>query len=713
MFRSLFLFLGAIPFFRDTKRCIRFSSLLAALVSFGSLSVQAQGISKTHPTAKTTNSAAKSSVQNLPENTAKSAASSAPNPSENSEEDRPARQPSIPYKAAPTVDVEQVLELAKKKNLAGQLQWKKLLHYEQQLFWTYSQIDSMNFFISPDGDDDLEAELVADIKSFWETKDLKEEESTQCIFPARYRFLKKQLSPEITQFPDRPCPRFEKYLSALRGNSVSLVFSSFYLNNPSSAFGHTFLRVNKNPATDGKRYELLDYGINYAAEADTGNALFYAFKGLFGFFPGKFTSVPYYMKVREYNNAESRDLWEYEIKSNPETVEMLISHMWELGPTYIDYWYLTENCSYHMLTVLEAADPTIDVVKDLKKWVIPSDTVKDVWNKEGLVKSFHFRPAVRTEFFHRIQTLNKEEQQLLKKFVDQRETPPELKNYSTEKQRDILDAAIDYMDFKFPHETQKEQTPEANFKNLLLRERSAIPLVTAPLKIEVPERERPHAGHGSRRWSAGYRGSEKGDDSALFGIRYALHSRTDLVTGYPEYAAITFGDFQFKHSRLRERVELEDFTLFEVISYSPLTTFNNAYSWRIKVGAEHMTDQNCLGCHGGVISGGAGYTLSLADDPNITWFLGFRGGVWYTPYGTGNRFLPGVGPSTQIRVRWSDQLISTLEGWYRRDFNSEFQEHQEFSFTTQYSFNKAWAFQVQGSDLKYDRNVQGQLLYFY
>ena len=39
-----------------------------------------------------------------------------------------------------------------------------------------------------------------------------------------------------------------------------------------------------------------------------------------------------------------------------ETVDMLIAHYGRLV-LLIDYWYLTENCSYHMFTLLEAANP--------------------------------------------------------------------------------------------------------------------------------------------------------------------------------------------------------------------------------------------------------------------------------------------------------------------------------------------------------------------
>ena len=315
---------------------------------------------------------------------------------------------------------EQVFAQATQLNIQESRAWKKLLHYEPGTFGSvYSQVDSTNFFLSKNGHKNLTDELKATIEAFLSV-DLKAEESTrpQCRFPARALFLKKSL-PQV-KWSVVSCESYEKYHGALKGVSASLVFSSYYLNNPSSAFGHTFLRINKAPAANGRRYELLDYGVNYAANVDTNNVLIYGVKGMFGMFPGTFTNVPYYYKVREYNNAESRDLWEYELDITPEEVDMLIAHLWELGPTYIEYWYLTENCSYHMFTILEAAAPRLDLTSKLKKWVIPSDTVRVIWNEPGVVKSVFYRPSIRAEFFERVQGLSENEVRLLKEIVFER-----------------------------------------------------------------------------------------------------------------------------------------------------------------------------------------------------------------------------------------------------------------------------------------------------
>src|SRR5690606_7938888 len=120
----------------------------------------------------------------------------------------------------------------------------------------------------------------------------------------------------------------------------SIVFSSYYLGNPNSAFGHTLLRLSRYQ--DTSETEMLDYGINFAAEAREVNPFLYAVKGLFGGFEGRFAAIPYYYKIREYANYEFRDLWSYELDLTFAEVLEAVDHIWELGHTYFDYYYFHE-----------------------------------------------------------------------------------------------------------------------------------------------------------------------------------------------------------------------------------------------------------------------------------------------------------------------------------------------------------------------------------
>lgn len=152
------------------------------------------------------------------------------------------------------------------------------------------------------------------------------------------------------------------------------------MNNPSSSFGHTFLRIGKELDTvdnGNKNLELLDTGINYGAVTGNAGPFLYFFGGLTGYFSGSFTAIPYYYKVREYNDYETRDLWTYQLNLNPNELEQMVNHIWELGP--YDIWLLLpfKNCSYHVITILEAVKPELNLLDNPSSTnIIPVETLR-------------------------------------------------------------------------------------------------------------------------------------------------------------------------------------------------------------------------------------------------------------------------------------------------------------------------------------------------
>src|SRR5262249_47537065 len=153
--------------------------------------------------------------------------------------------------------------------------------------------------------------------------------------------------------PEQDCPRFDEWRETIGAKGATLLFSSAYLNSPASMYGHTFLRLDRQREAYGSAPSLLDYTINFGADPWTTNGILYAILGLTGGFDGKFSTMPYYMKVQEYNNLEHRDIWEYHLNLDERQVARLLMHAWELGSTTFDYFFLTENCSYQLLTLIE------------------------------------------------------------------------------------------------------------------------------------------------------------------------------------------------------------------------------------------------------------------------------------------------------------------------------------------------------------------------
>ncbi|HEY5284984.1 MAG TPA: DUF4105 domain-containing protein, partial [Polyangia bacterium] len=165
----------------------------------------------------------------------------------------------------------------------------------------------------------------------------------QCRFPARWSWLKQELAIDVQRLPERPCPMFARWRQAIAPEKVTLVYSSAYINSPASMYGHTFLRLSRRTGAGNK---LIDYIVNFAADVTTNNGFLYAIEGLMGGFQGRFFVMPFYVKIQEYSNIESRDLWEYELALTGAEAERLVAHTWETRSTHFNYYFVTENCSY-------------------------------------------------------------------------------------------------------------------------------------------------------------------------------------------------------------------------------------------------------------------------------------------------------------------------------------------------------------------------------
>jgi hypothetical protein len=163
------------------------------------------------------------------------------------------------------------------------------------------------------------------------------------------------------------------------------------MDAPASMFGHALLKLNNQ---DNEESDLLNYGINFTADADPKDPfVLYALKGLFGGYPGKYSIFPYYTKVNEYNHWESRDIWEYELALSESELNKLLEILWQKGSTKEDYYFLDKNCGFGLAEVLDESRGNLDIRSKLRWPISPTDLVKAVSQIPGLVKKKKLRPS--------------------------------------------------------------------------------------------------------------------------------------------------------------------------------------------------------------------------------------------------------------------------------------------------------------------------------
>ena len=558
----------------------------------------------------------------------------------------------------------ELLAAARAKDVAHDPAWLRLGRWRRRLLGGYeSEADGPAFFLAPQGKRDPAAELEAMLRGIFAPEPAApagvEADHPQCRFPARFAYLARALRLDPARVAVRSCPRFEEFWRRVSARSAALVFSSYYLNNPASAFGHTFLRLGKSAlGPTGERFELVDQGVDYAAVADTSNAILYAFKGLTGLFRGEFTARPYFYKVREYADYESRDIWEYELALEPDELSMLVAHLWELGQTWFDYYYLTENCSYHVLGALEAAAPRLDLLSRVGKITLPADTVKALFANPGLVRAVRFRPSGRTQLQARASGLTGPQLDEVTVLAGGGE-PEGFDRLPQVDRVHLIDTALDLVDVRHGRDILSGGDPAADaLRQRLLEQRSAIPVPSDPLVIQPPRAGGPERGHGSMRLGAGGGASSADGPLVVLDGRIALHDLVDPPDGFSPQTQLEFLKARIALMPRSRSVRFDEASVFEATSLNGFGRLEQRVSWKAVAGAVRVTDAGCDGCAAGrfevgggpaLLTNGGALALAATGDAELLGGPGLHGLA-------GSPLRPGIGPGGLARLLLGNRI---------------------------------------------------------
>jgi hypothetical protein len=553
----------------------------------------------------------------------------------------------------------ELIARARALRLAEDPGWHGLLHYRRTLAGgVRSETDDPAFFNAADGKTNPATELDATLGAFFSTlEESDKQQNPQCLFVARYRWLKERLGFDPARLPEQPCPRFERWRAELDPVSVTLVFPAAFINSPASMYGHTLLRLDGRAQTD--RTRLLDYAINFAAYTGEDGGLAFAWKGLMGGYEGRFSLTPYYLKIAEYNDLESRDIWEYELALTPAEIERLLAHTWELGSARFEYYFLDENCSYQLLWLLDVARPSLRLAERFPAWVIPADTIRAVRDEPGLVRRVSYRPSRTSQFQHAVSRLPAADVDLALALADGGAalSDPRLKDREPEPQARILDLAFDYLDTQRLSGQRQAGVAGPRLRELMLA-RSRFDVAEAP-PVPTP-RVRPDEGHGSARLRVGG-GTVDANGFAELRFRGAYHDLLDPAAGYGRGAQIEFGDIVARRESGDGRPFLHRFTVIDVTSIAPRDRLAKRMSWQLQFGLDRSRgpagDRPILY----QVSGGAGMTWALGG--SATAYLMGQAGTYFSPH-LAQAASVGMGLRAGLMHDWNDRvrLHAVLQG---------------------------------------------------
>ncbi len=427
---------------------------------------------------------------------------------------------------------------------------------------------------------------------------------------ARYRWLKAALDLDPARLPEQPCPQLEQWLAEVAPESVTLVFPSAYLNNPSSMFGHTLLRLDRKGQDE--RTRLLAYTVNYGAVTGEDVGIMFAVYGLTGGYRGTYSVLPYYSMVRQYTDFENRDIWEYQLNLTPAEVTRLTLHLWEMRDQYANYFFFDENCSYQLLFLLDVARPGMGLADQFPLQAIPTDTVRAVVAQDGMLGRTVFRPSSRTRIEHRLAQLDRAERALVDQLAHGGRDADDqaVLALAPARRAGVLELAADFVTYQM-RAGERARDQAAPLALRLLTARSEIHAEPDLAPVPVPA-IRPDQGHGSARIAAGV-GARDGRFFQLLQARPVYHDLLDPAGGYVDGAEINALDLSLRHYQGDAGVTLDRLDVVEIRSLSPRNRLIKPISWEVGGGLQRFREDGDdeKGTLVAALWGGAGPTWEI------------------------------------------------------------------------------------------------------
>lgn len=519
------------------------------------------------------------------------------------------------------------------KQLQNEAYWLKLLHYKNGR----SIINNNDFFLSSSGSQNPKEELIETINQFQESPELT------CKYPARYRWIDKQLDLEITE---QKCPELDEFLKP-NFKKIHVLFTAERYNSPSSVFGHTFIKLES---------DTVPYVIDYAAKVpDTSNQFLYAYRGITGKYKSKYTLMPFYLKDFEYRSDEFRDLIDFTLSFTNGEIDNMMLHMFEIRNVDYDYYFLSRNCSSELIKLLDLARYDSSMESDLNAVTIPIDVVY-VLQKHGHIGEISKYISKLKQFYKNVEKLNGDETAILssivnhqysiKKFDVELELSPNSKDL-------IISSAVLYFEIKSVQGNLEEKDMYPLMKLIELQLKYKI---ESDFEKQISLNRNPVSGKLHKFYVEAKHTSGE-SNQAVVGYRHLYRHRFDLIDDEKKSGSIEVFDIALR--KKENSFSLDHLTLVNVESMPTSNIFFKETINKIRIGAKRLFYDEKLYTY---FNYGLGYKYQINDD--FDYLVYAKGGVYHNDE---LLFLASI--ESSVEYNFSNKYVCELVLEYNRYTN--------------------------------------------
>ena len=511
------------------------------------------------------------------------------------------------------------------EKFAQNKQWHKLLTYKVNEK-NQSYITSKDFLLSTEKVKTPLNELQATINAFYQA--LADENSTnthaQCRFPARLILIKKHVNlKSFGALPNIDCSTYNQWREDINASSISIVFASGYMGNPASMYGHLFLKINKTHET---KSNLLNASLNYGAIVPNDeNPITYVLRGIFGGYDAGYSDQQFYRHQHNYGNVELRDLWEYKLALTSEDVDLIVAHIWELLGKKFDYFFIDENCAFHIAKLIEVVLDKPLISND-SLWVIPSSVAKGLkqanYYNKPLLEQVRYIPSSESVLHNYYQQLTQNQRDIAEEIIHNNFNfeHAAYQQLSTTDKQVITEALFQYLSVM----KQKQPENKLNDKNKkkLMKERFQLPIGKSITPKFSVKKAAPHQSMKPSKFSLGLASVHQQEQYATAGFR--MNYFDDLSTGVARQAFANLEMVDVKFIFNDEKIRLLKADLVDINSlYLPAIPWSGSQesAWAVRAGYEQLYN-DCLDCGIFFAEGDIGKSMLLSNDSLLYGMLG-------------------------------------------------------------------------------------------
>ncbi|GAA6170346.1 hypothetical protein NBRC116592_00160 [Colwellia sp. KU-HH00111] len=366
-------------------------------------------------------------------------------------------------------------------------------------------------------------------------------------------------------------------------------------------YGHLFIKLNRdhNSTTKHKTSELLNASLNYGAIVpNKENPVMYVLKGIFGNYDAGYSDQQFYRHQHNYGNVELRDLWDYKLSLTQEDVDLIVAHIWELLGNKFDYYFIDENCAFHIAKLLEIVLPN-PLISNNSLWVLPSDVAKGIvqasYNASMLLEKVDYIPSSESILRDYYQQLTVTQQNIAQALVALNFdfTNKNYQQLAVQDKKIIVESLFQYINVMKQKQPDNKQL-EKN-KKKLIKERYQMPIgkiiSVQPTQSKFP----PHQGMETSKYSLGY-ASVKQNQFLTAGFRMTYFDNLSMNLAKQPFANLEMIDIELIATDDEIRISKVDLIDIDSLYIPAIPWANGSESaWSVRAGYEQVNNQ-CFDC---------------------------------------------------------------------------------------------------------------------